>query len=326
MKTRTLITVAIAAVCFTACKEAGKGSKLRIAVIPKGNTHIYWKSVEAGAMKAAKEINADVTFIGPQKEDDRNQQIDLVNTQALQNDAIVLAPLDAVALRDSAKQVADSGKPVIIIDSALNDSSSFVTSVVSTDNREGGRLAARQLAKALNGTGSVAMMRYMQGSASTQEREDGFLEEIKKSPGIKIETENQYAGATASQAQETAMNLLQKLSTADGSLIVQGIYCPNQTTTYGMLQALISKNLAGKVKFVGFDCDTTFIEALKNNSMQGIVLQDPVNMGYLSVKAAAEKLQGGTPKANVDTGATTVTPENLNEEKIQALINTQLAK
>jgi ribose transport system substrate-binding protein len=278
--------------------------------------------VEAGAKKAAGELGVEVTFIGPQKEDDRSQQIDLVKNQALQNDAIVLAPLDAVALRDVVKEISDK-KPVVIIDSSLADSDSFIASYVATDNREGGRIAARALAESLGGKGKVAVLRYMQGSASTEHREEGFLEEIKKFPDITVTTSEQYAGATASQAQDTATNLLTRLAEGDG-LSVQGIYTSNQTSTYGMLQALRGKNLAGKVKFVGFDCDPTFIDALKKGELQGSVLQDPLNMGYLGVKTAVAKLKGENVEAVIDTGATLITPANLEDPKISALIKTQL--
>lgn len=323
MKSTPILALAMAALLCGGCnnKSAGTG-KTRVAVIPKGTTHIYWKSVEAGAKKAADELGVEVTFIGPQKEDDRSQQIDLVKNQSLQNDAIVLAPLDAVALRDVVKEVSEK-KPVVIIDSSLADSEGFIASYVATDNREGGRIAARALSEALGGKGKVTVMRYMQGSASTEQREEGFFEEIKKSPGIEVVSSEQYAGATASQAQDTATNLLTRLAEGDG-LSVQGIFTSNQTSTYGMLQALRGKNLAGNVKLVGFDCDATFIDALKKGEMQGSVLQDPLNMGYLSVKTAVAKLKGEKVEAVVDTGATLITPANLEDPKISALIKTQL--
>ena len=322
MKSSLVLTLAISAL-LTGCNKTGKSDQLSVAVIPKGTTHIYWKSVEAGAKKAAAELDVKLTFIGPQREDDRSQQIDLVTNQALQNDAIVLAPLDAVALRDAAKSVTDKGKPLVIIDSSLADSQSFITSYVATDNREGGRIGARRLAELLSGKGKVAVLRYMQGSASTEQREEGFLEEIKKSPGIEVVSSEQFAGATASQAQDVAANLLTRLAAGDG-LSVQGIFCSNQTSSYGMLQALRGKNLGGKVKFVGFDCDATFIDALKKGEMHGSVLQDPVNMGYLGVKTAVAKLRGEKVETVIDTGATLITAENLGEAKIAELIKTQL--
>jgi ribose transport system substrate-binding protein len=322
MKPTPLLAIAVAALLGGCNKSSESPGQLRVAVIPKGTTHIYWKSVEAGAKKAADELGVKMTFIGPQKEDDRSQQIDLVKNQALQNDAIVLAPLDAVALRDVVKEVS-AKKPVVIIDSSLADGDSFIASYVATDNREGGRIAARALSETLGGKGKVAVLRYMQGSASTEQREEGFLEEIKKSPGIEVVSAEQFAGATASQAQDTATNLVTRLAEGDG-LSVQGIFTSNQTSTYGMLQALRGKNLAGKVKFVGFDCDATFIDALKKGEMQGSVLQDPLNMGYLAVKTAVAKLKGEKIEAVIDTGATLITPANLEDAKIAALIKTQL--
>ncbi len=322
MKHIALLAIAFA-VTLTGCDKSKKSGQLNIAVIPKGTTHIYWKSVEAGAKKAAAELGVNVTFIGPQREDDRTQQIDLVTNQALQNDAIVLAPLDAVALRDSVKGVAENGKPVVIIDSSLADSAGFITSYVATDNREGGRIAARRISELLGGKGKVAVLRYMQGSASTEQREEGFLEEIKKSPGIEVVSTEQFSGATASQAQDVATNLLTRLASGDG-LSIDGLFCSNQTNTYGMLQALRGKSLAGKVKFVGFDCDATFIDALKKGEMNGTILQDPVNMGYLGVKTAVAKLKGEKVEAVIDTGATLLTAENLESPEISALIKTQL--
>jgi ribose transport system substrate-binding protein len=316
MKPISILAFAAAAL-LAGCNKSAEPGQLRVAVIPKGTTHIFWKSVEAGAKKAADELGVKMTFVGPQKEDDRSQQIDLVKNQALQNDAIVLAPLDAVALRDVVKEVS-AKKPVVIA-----DSDSFIASYVATDNREGGRIAARALAESIGGKGKVAVLRYAQGSASTEQREEGFLEEIKKFPGVEVVSAEQYAGVTASQAQDTATNLITRLAEG-GGLSVQGIFTSNQTSTYGMLQALRGKDLAGKVKFVGFDCDATFIDALKKGEMQGSVLQDPLNMGYLAVKTAVAKLKGEKVEAVVDTGATLITPSNLAEPKIDALIKTQL--
>lgn len=320
---KALIATLAACTLLVSCKKSGEAETLSIAVIPKGATHIYWKSVEAGAKKAAAELGVEMTFVAPQREDDRSQQIDLVTNQALQSDAIVLAPLDAVALRDAAKSVADSGKPIVIIDSSLADSTAFITSYVATDNREGGRIAARKVTELLAGKGKVAVLRYMQGSASTEQREAGFLEEIAKTPGIEVVSSEQFSGATASQAQDVATNILTRLASGD-ALSIDAIFCSNQTNTYGMLQALRGKNLAGKVKFIGFDCDATFIDALKKGEMDGTVLQDPVNMGYLGVKAAVGKLKGEKTEPVIDTGATLLTPQNLNEPKIAELIKTQI--
>jgi ribose transport system substrate-binding protein len=323
MKHAPLLAISLAAILSGCNKPNEAPGQVRVAVIPKGTTHLYWKSVEAGAMRAGTELGVEVTFIGPQREDDRSQQIDLVKNQTLLNDALVLAPLDAAALRDVAKEAAGQGKPVVIIDSSLADSAGFITSYVATDNTECGRIGARTTAAAVGEKGKIAMLRYMQGSASTEQREQGFLDEIAKFPGIEVVSSEQFAGATASDAQNTATNLVTRL-TDGGALTVDAIFCSNQTSTYGMLQALRGKDLAGKVKFIGVDCDATFIDALKKGEMQGIVLQDPHNMGYLGVKTAVAKLKGEKVEPVIDTGATLVNPDNLAEPKIDALVKTQL--
>ncbi len=316
----------LSAICMLglSCDSATKDEKrTRIVMIPKGTTHLFWKSVETGAQQAAKEHDIDLTFIGPQREDDRSQQIDLVTNQAQKNDAVVLAPLDRIALRGVALQVAQMGKPVVIIDSSLADSDSFITSYIATDNREAGRMAARKIAELLDGNGQVAMMRYLQGSASTEQREEGFLEEIKKHSGISVVSSEQYAGATASQAQDTATNLLTRF-TRDGKLTIDGIFTSNQSSTYGMLQSLRALSHAGNVKFIGFDGDASFIDAIKKKEMQGTLLQDPARMGYLGIKVAYAKLKGEPYEAIIDTGATMLTLENLDQPDIADLIQSQV--
>lgn len=175
--------------------------RLTIAVIPKGTTHVFWQSVHAGAQKAAAELDVDVDWVGPEKEDDRQQQIALVDNQVMKRVAgIVLAPLDALALRRPAESAARRGVPVVITDSDMRGSPDAYVGFLATDNREGGRIAARALPELLDNQGRVVLLRYMEGSASTENREAGFLEMIKQLSRITVVSEEQHAGATAARA------------------------------------------------------------------------------------------------------------------------------
>jgi ribose transport system substrate-binding protein len=295
---------------------------LTLAVIPKGSTHEHWARVRIGAEKAAAEFTAAGTPVrviwkGPIREDDREQQIQVVEgftSQGVQG--IVLAPLDSRALKRPVEEAARAGIPTVLFDSNLEAPNGAV-SYVATDNGKGGHLAGRRLGELLKGKGTVLMLRYQEGSASTEEREAGFLAELKASfPGINVISADQYAGPTRDTAKRAAENLLNRFATR-----VDGIFTPNESSTAGMLLALQDIGKAGAITFVGFDYSASFLEPLAKGELKGFVVQNPVNMGYLSVKTMVAHLKKQQVPATVDTGVEMVTPENLQDPKIQAVIN-----
>jgi ribose transport system substrate-binding protein len=289
-----------------------------IAVIPKGTTHEFWKSIHAGAVRAARELNVKIIWKGPLKEDDREQQIKVVeNFISKRVTGIVLAPLDDVALRGPVRAAMRAGIPVVIIDSGLK--SDDYVSFVATDNYRGGSMAGEYLASRLNGRGKVVMLRYQEGSASTMERERGFLDAIAKFPGIQLVSANQYGGATTESAYKASENLLNPLKQG-GKLTIDGIFCPNESTTFGMLRALQDGGLAGTVTFVGFDSSEKLVEALRRGAIHGLILQNPMKMGYLGVQTLVAHLRGETVEKRIDTGVTLVTPENMDAPEIKELL------
>lgn len=323
-----LFILCYVAIGFLSCDQ-GKNTKeeLTIAVIPKGTSHMFWQSIHAGAVKASNELGVKVLWVGPEKEDDRQQQIALIDNQIVaQVDGIVLAPLDEMALRRPVKTAVTKNIPVVIIDSDLKDSEDTYTSFVATDNREGGRIAGRELARLIGGQGKVILLRYQEGSASTDNREKGFLEVISKFYGIEVASDEQYAGATKALAQQASENLILRFRDSDGNLAVDGIFCPNESSTYGMLQALRRHHLAGNVKFVGFDAAESLIEGLRQNEIHGLVVQDPFRMGYLGVKTMVRNLRGESVEKRIDTGVTFIAKEDLSKPEIQDLINPDLKK
>jgi ribose transport system substrate-binding protein len=311
-----------------ACGSDGPGGQeeITIAVIPKGTTHIFWESVHAGAIKASVELGVEVRWVGPEKEDDRQQQIAVVDNQVLnQVSGIVLAPLDARALRRPVRDAVNRDVPVIIIDSDLYESEDIYTSFIATDNREGGRIAGQKMGEGLEGQGKVVLLRYMEGSASTNNREEGFLDALGEFPGITVVSDEQYAGATRAQGQQASENLLIRFKDAQGNLTVDGIFCPNASSTYGMLQALRRHRLAGNVVFIGFDSDEPLVKALKQGEIAGLVVQNPFQMGYMGVKSMLDHLRGEPVAKRIDTGATFVTQDNLSNPDIKELIDPNLA-
>jgi ribose transport system substrate-binding protein len=295
-------------------------AKKTFAIIPKGTTHEFWKSVHAGAVKASRELGVDVVWKGPVREDDRDEQIKVVeNFLSRGVDGIVLAPLDDRALVPVLNDARARGVPVLIIDSAVqwDDYVSFV----ATDNEKAGGLAAAEIGRLLGGKGDVLVMRYQEGSASTMARELGFLSTLTRDfPGINVVSSNQYGGATTETAFATAEKLLSSYKN------VQGIFCPNESTTFGMLRALEGAGLAGKVRFVGFDASPKLVEALGQGKVDGLVVQNPLAMGEKGVKTLVDKLSGKAIDRRIDTGATLVTKESMTQPDVKALLAPDLAK
>jgi ribose transport system substrate-binding protein len=323
---RILVSVSLLVLC-SACKRSGEEpakqetKTIRIAVIPKGTTHEFWKSVHAGAVKAGRELGVDVAWKGPLKEDDLKSQIDLVQSFTAQAvTGMVLAPLNDSALVSSVKSAARAGIPVVVIDSDLKGSEH--TSFVATDNRAAGRTAGDHMAKLLGGRGRVIVLRYQEGSASTRNREEGFLEAVRKHPAIAVRSDNQYGGATTESAFSASENLLLAQGAATGG--VDGIFTPNESTTFGMLLALDKAKLAGKLKFIGFDASEKLIAALQGGKLHGLMLQDPFRMGYLGVRNVVLHLRGQPVEKRVDTGSKLVTPENMKEPEMQRLLRPDL--
>jgi ribose transport system substrate-binding protein len=325
MKARPIVAVLACAALLSlpGCRggesreQAGEtAAAFTIAVIPKGTTHAFWKSVEKGVRQAGEELGVKVIWKGPLKENDRASQISIVQDFVAQSvDAIVLAPLDATALKGHVDAAMGKGIPVVIFDSALDgEPGKDYVSLVATDNYQGGRMGGDRLAELLAGTGKVVLLRYEEGSASTMEREHGFLDVMAENPGIEVIVKNRYGGVTPEESQRASQNILDKLQQADG------VFCPNESTTYGMLLALQSHNLAGKLRFVGFDASTPLVEGLRAGDIDALVVQNPVRMGYVAVKTAVQHLNGESVESVIDTGAALVTKNNMDEPEIAGLL------
>jgi ribose transport system substrate-binding protein len=321
------LAVLATALCIAACSKSGsRANGLTIAVIPKGTTHEFWKSIHAGAVQASQELSAQgqpVTIIwkGPLREDDREQQVQVVEgflSQGVQG--IVLAPLDNVALVRPVEEARRAGVPTVIIDSGLETDSTV--SFVATDNYKGGQMAADRLGVLLNNRGAVLLLRYAEGSASTTERERGFLEQLKaKYPGIRVVSSDQYAGPTRETAKRASENLLNRFGSG-----LQGIFTVNESSTIGMLLALQDIGLAGKIRFVGFDASAILLDAIKARQLDGIVVQNPMRMGYLGVKTMADYLRGKPVERRIDTGVMLVTGANLDSAATQEVIHPPIAR
>lgn len=324
MKFSSFVIASIFILGSLACGPTSTKTKtnevLQIAVIPKGTTHEFWQSIQAGARKAAGELSeagtaVEVIWKGPLREDDRDQQIQVVeNFTNRKVDGIVLAPLDSKALRRPVETASKMGIPVVIIDSGLE--SEAYESFVATDNYKGGHMAGTFLGELLGKKGKVILLRYAVGSASTERREAGFLEALSAFPNITLINSDQYAGPTRETAYKTSQNLLNRFGKE-----VDGIFSVNENSTIGMTKALREIGRAGgEVKMVGFDAGSQSIKDMESGDVQGLVVQDPLKMGYEGVMTLVKKIKGETVPRRIDTGVVLVTPENMNEDAMRALL------
>jgi ribose transport system substrate-binding protein len=318
-----LATAVMVASCGSdAGSRAPAGEELRVAVVPKGTTHDFWRSIHAGARQAAEELTAAgvpvrIIWKGPLREDDREQQVQVVEGFLAQGiHGLVLAPLDDRALVRPVEEARRAGLPTVIIDSGL--ASDAIVSFVATDNHKGGQLAADRMGELLSGAGRVLVLRYQEGSESTRQREQGFLERLAQAyPGIEVVSSDQYAGPTRDTGKRASENLLNRFGSQ-----IQGVYTPNESSTSGMLLALQDFGRAGDIAFVGFDASESLVQGLRSGEIHGLVVQNPMKMGYLGVKTMVAHLRGEPVEKRVDTGVALITRENLDSAEVQELIRT----
>jgi len=301
------------------------GSGLTIAVIPKGTSHAFWQSIRAGAERAGRELGATIIWRGPLREDDRDSQVSEVEGFVSRGvSGIVLAPLDESALVQPVAEAGRKSIPVVIFDSGLK--SDAYVSFVATDNIKGGRLGGERLAQSLGGKGKVILLRYAEGHDSTGKREEGFLEAMKASPGIDVVSSNQYVGADVEGAYKKAESILTTYKKPDGSLGIDGIFAANESSSFAILRVLQDNGWAGKVKLVGFDASPNLVKGLREGGIDGLVVQDPVNMGYTAVKTMVAHLKGQPVEKRIETGVHVATRENMATPEIKALLEPDLSK
>jgi ribose transport system substrate-binding protein len=304
---------------FLALTSCNGSRKKVIGVVPKATSHLFWVSVQAGAMTAGHDLGVEVEWNGPATEIEYSRQIQIVDSMIARHvDGLALAAQDRTALDASLDRAAKEGIPVTVFDSGV-DSTNYMT-FVATDNYAAGQLAARKLAELLGGKGSIAIVLHAPGSFSTMERERGFEETIAKEfPAIHV-LQKQYGMSDRSKAMAAAENIL----TAHPDL--NGVFASSEPSSVGTALALRSRGLAGKIKFVAFDASEGMVEDLKGGTIDALVAQDPFRMGYETVRTLVDKLHGKTPPKRIDLSARVISKPDLEKPEIKALLNPDVKK
>jgi len=290
-----------------------------IAVVPKATSHLFWQSVQAGALAAGQEFEVEVLWNGPALETDYSRQIQIVDSMiARRVDGLAVAAQDRTALNASLDRAAAVGVPVTVFDSGV-DSTNYMT-FLATNNYAGGEMSARKLAELLHGKGQVAMVMHAPGSASTMDRERGFQDVMAKEfPGVRI-VARQFGMSDRSKAMGAAENML----TAHPDL--DGMFASAEPSSVGAALALKERGLSGKVKLVAFDASEGLVEDLKGGTIDALVAQDPFRMGFEAVKTLVDKVNGKTPPKRIDLNAVVIVRPDLEKPEIKALLFPDLKK
>ncbi len=300
-------------VLVSGCNRNTGTQKKVIAVIPKGVSHFFWKSIEAGALAAGRDFGVEIRWKGPAQETDYTGQINIVEDAINSRvDGIVLAPSHGDSLVPVVLRAQKEGILVTIFDSGI--STDQYLAYVATDNRQGGVVGAERLAEKLGGKGDVAILGVKKGSVSTDQREGGFQDTLKeKFPEMRV-VQFLYGEADRAKSLDKATDIL----TAHPDL--KGIFASNESSSVGAVQAIKQKGLVGKVVLVGFDSSPNLIDDLRAGSLDSLVLQNPYKMGYEGVRTIVDKLNGRDPVRLQDTGVKLLTKENLDTPEMQQLI------
>ncbi|MDR2209999.1 MAG: ABC transporter substrate-binding protein [Spirochaetaceae bacterium] len=316
-KIKTGAVLLVLAMLFTVygCKPQADtaGDTIYIPLVSKGFQHQFWQAVRQGAENAAKDLGVEINFIGPESESQVDKQIEMLQTELGKNPkALGFAALDSQAASPLLQQAQANNIPVIAFDSGVDSDIPLTT--VSTDNQAAAALAADKLAEAIGGSGKVALIVHDQTSRTGIERRDGFLNRMKEAyPNIQV-LETQYGGGDHLRSTEIAKAVI------NGNPDLKGYYGSNEGSAIGVVNAVSELNLSGKIVVVGFDSGKLQLDAIRSGLMYGAVQQNPVKMGYETVRAAVDALNGKTLPKVIDSGFVWADTNNIDTPEVQAVV------
>ena len=312
---KRFVAILVALLVLSTQSAFSEERTLNIVFIPKAGDQDFWKFMRKGVDRAVAESgNVRLTWRGPAYNDDTESQIAIVEAYTASDvDAIVVAPTDGVRLVPAVKKAAEKGIPIIVVDSGI--SARIYQNFIATDNYSAGKLAAKHLSELLGGRGNVVLYRTVKGSASTDERGEGFLAYLKEESSKLKVVADIYSGGSRGRSLRSALKLLKETPHIDG------IFAVNESSSDGMLRALRESGLAGKIRLIRFDSTDYLLDGLRNKAIDGLIVQNPRQMGYLAMKAAIAAARKAPVKdVNIHTGTEMVTLGNLSRPEIQSLL------
>jgi ribose transport system substrate-binding protein len=312
MSSHTALRILLLAAALTllACQQR---TKKLIAVVPKATSHLFFVAVHAGVLDAERDFGVEVLWNGPQDETDYSRQIEIVDSMiARRVDALAISATDRTALVAPVKRAMQAGIPVTVFDSGL-DAKGYVT-FVATDNYGAGQTAARKLAELIHGQGKVAELMQKPGGNSTGDRERGFEDTIAKEfPAVQI-VARQFGMGDPAKSRSAAEDIL----TAHPDL--EGMFASAEANSIGAVQAIRARHLSGKIRLITFDSSDIHVAALKEGTIDLMLVQDSYRIGYEAVHSLVMKLNGQTPPPQMDLTVHQIRKQDLSQPDVQALL------
>jgi len=294
--------------------------KYKIGVIPKSTSHIYWKNVHAGVTKASQELGMDVEWRGAKGEANAEAQIRILVEMAEnpQIDAILIAPADFKALAKPIQEVQQQGKPVIIMDSEVETD---YVAYVASDNFNGGANCAKYMIELLGKhNNTILVLQYLPQSASTRDRERGFIETIEKESKLKLIISEDFVGDSHDFTRKYVEGMLDK------NPQIKGIFASSESVTLGAFRALEKLGKTESIKLIGYDANTALVSALHEGKIDGIMLQSPYDIGYEALSIVYAHLHK-LPYSKINyTDQALLTPQNYTERQMREFLNPAINK
>ncbi len=288
-------------------------AKPYIPVISKGFQHQFWQAVKAGSEQAAKDLNVDITFEGPESEAQVDKQYEMIQAALAKNPAaLCLAAVDSKAMIPLLEEAKAKGIPVIGFDSGVD--SDIPLSTATTDNIAAAGLAADKMAELIGGSGKVAVLVHDQTSRTGIDRRDGFLNRMKeKYPDIEIVNVD-YGAGDHLKSTDIAKAIVQ----ANPDL--KGYFGANEGSIIGVLNAVKELGKEGKIVVIGYDSGQQQLDAIMSGAEAGAITQNPVGIGYKCVEAAVKAINGETLPKIIDTGFFWFDKTNIDSAEIKPLL------
>lgn len=296
-----------------AAAQPAAAEGIYIPVISKGFQHQFWQAVKQGAETAAKDMNVQITFEGPESESQVDKQLEMVEAALAKNPkCLALAALDSKALVPQLEKAKAANIPVVGFDSGVD--SDIPVATASTDNIAAAGYAADKMAELIGGAGKVAVIVHDQTSGTGIGRRDGFVNRIKeKYPNIEI-VDIQYGGGDHAKSTDLAKAIIQ----ANPDL--KGFFGANEGSAVGVVNAVKELNMAGKLVVIGYDAGKIQKDAVRTGLMNGAITQDPVGIGYKAVEACVKAIKGEAVSKNIDTGFKWWDKTNVDAEEMKMLL------
>ena len=325
MKRRSFVKIlgaatAAASPSLFAAKEPGK-DKVTIALVPGLTADGFYVTMHHGAEAAAKAVGAELIYQGAAEWNVSLQVPVLDAVIAKKPDAIMIAPTDKVQLVAPLKKAHDAGIPIVCVDTFIgtgvfqtgSGDADFPIAYVASDNVLGGRMAARALAKAINEKGKVYVSNVKPGISTTDQREEGFKDEMKKYSGVQV-LETQFNDDDANKAAAQVQAVFGRAPD------LAGVFGANLFSASGTANGVTQAGQAGKIKIAGFDAPESIVSQLKDGTFTLTIAQHPAEIGYFGFITAFAHVTDNPVPTHIGTGFTVMTAANIDDPKVSRFV------